>query len=213
MNCLSFPDNWKTLLGGVGKKNHFQREENRTENVIFRDVVCPNIINRDVDDEPRKPVSFVRSFSVPTPPPLPPPPPSKKTETQIRENKKKEKPKLDLTQKPKFSISCDDICKQRQLLRRSDDVKRLDVEKKSRFNEDELDLSRLKDNPRLNSRLNDFEFDLTAVLKRVIDKRRLDSGWIYNDETTSTSSEGHSRCSSRTSSNVHRQKQQQQQQQ
>ncbi len=116
-------------------------------------------------------------------------------------------------EKPKFSISCDDICKQRQLLRRSDDVKRFDVEKKSRFNDNEFDLTRLSDNTRFNSRLHDFEFDLTAVLKRVIDKRRLDSGWIFNDETTSTSSEGHSRCSSRTSSNVHRQKQQQQQQQ
>jgi hypothetical protein len=203
LNCLSFPDNWKTLLGGVGKKNHLKIKENRIENVIFRDVVNPNVVNTDVDDEPRKPVSFVRSFSVPTPPPLPPPPPlSKKTETQIRENVKKEKQKMNLTQKPKFSISCDDICKQRQLLRRSDDVKRLDVEKKSRFSDSEFDLTKLKDNSRLNSRLNDFEFDLTAVLKRVIDKRRLDSGWIFNDETTSTSSEGQSRCSSRISSNV-----------
>jgi hypothetical protein len=205
LNCLSFPDNWKTLLGGVGKKNHFQIEENRIENVVFRDVVYANVASPEVDDEPRKPVSFVRSFSVPTPPPLPPPPPSKKTETQIRENIKKEKQKIIFTEKPKFSISCDDICKQRQLLRRSEDVKRFDVERKSRFNDNEFDLTKLKDNSRLNSRLHDFEFDLTAVLKRVIDKRRLDSGWIFNDETTSTSSEGQSRCSSRISSKVFQQ--------
>jgi hypothetical protein len=194
----------------VGKKNHFQSEEKRIENVVCQNVVYANVVNTDVDDEPRKPVSFVRSFSVPTPPPLPPPPLSKKIETQIRENIKKEKQKMVSIDKPKFSISCDDICKQRQLLRRSDEVKRFDVERKSRFNDSEFDLTKSKDNSRLNSRLHDLEFDLTAVLKRVIDKRRLDSGWIFNDETTSTSSEGHSRCSSRTSSNVHRQKQQQQ---
>jgi hypothetical protein len=58
-----------------------------------------------------------------------------------------------------------------------------------------------------NNNKNNIEenFDIRLILKRVIDKRRLDSGWIFNDETTSTSSEGQSRCSSRISSKVFQQ--------
>ena len=213
LSCLSFPDNWKTLLN---KKKTSQIEDYQIKNDVFgndicrevinQDVVCGNVISRDVvcqdvDEEPRKPISFVRSFSLPTPPPLPP---AQKPEIKIRENRRKEKQKsLVVIEKPKFSISCDDICKQRQRLRRSDDVKSK-LELKEDFNStlQEDFNSTLIEDLTIKSRF-DFDNDLTSVLKRVIEKRRRESGWIFNDEATSTSSDGLSRCSSRISSNVH----------
>ncbi len=72
----------------------------------------------------------------------------------------------------RYNISSDDICKQRHLL------KPCPVEQDTISNE--------------------VGEDLTSILKNVIEKRRVDNGWHFTDET---SGDEKSRASSRISAN------------
>ena len=141
----------------------------------------------DDENEPRRLPTFARSFSVPnvvsTPPPPPPPLPSltssitslPKTGTRIPQ-KITPKEKIKTDEKAKFPISRDDICKQRERLKRADDVG--NVTQTTRRRESD---------------------DLTSVLRRVIEKRREE---LCLDDVTTTS-RSQSRSSSRVSTSLH----------
>jgi len=135
LNRLSFPDNWKALLGESSSR---QFRTNISDKQISDKYVVEHF-NADLDEE----------------------------EDEDDQSEKQ------------FPITCEDICQQRQRLRRRDVENDNYVDERQKTSID----------------------DLTSVIKRVMNKRRQDSGWIFADETTSNSSDGQSRSSSRISTN------------
>ena len=159
LNRISFPDNLTDLLAS-------------SQQTFNTEVYTNGNFKIDEDDEiqPRKPLSYRRSMSVPLAAPPPPPlPPQTNMTSKIFV---KSPPKMIERQIERgFPISCDDICRQRQMLKRCQSM----TSSRQKVNSTD---------------------DLTSIMKRVMDKRREESGWILGDET---SSEGQSRSSSRIS--------------
>ncbi len=186
LNRLSFPDNWKALLGESSSRRQFRTnisDKQISDKYVVEHFNADLDEEEDEDDQPRRPLTYRRSLSVPlvrTPPPPPPlpPPTSAMAKSVSHLPVRRSKPEMVKSEK-QFPITCEDICQQRQRLRRRDVENDNYVDERQKTSID----------------------DLTSVMKRVMNKRRQDSGWIFADETTSNSSDGQSRSSSRISTN------------